>query len=154
MPVRRSVPGARAPVDRAAELPQLAFRLVAVAQRAARLEVPGRALELADGAVALAGLGEGAAGEHPRQRRLDRRSDLVGGRGRRERPLGCAAGSPASRSTAAAARSAQAAAIGSCTAAAQPPRSRRRASGLGLCVEREPAAREHLEVPALSGSRR
>ena len=84
----------RATVDAMAKLSQLAFRLVPVAHGAARLECAGRALQLGGGTITLAGLGEGAARERPRERCLDRRSRLVGGSRRRERPLGCSGGLP------------------------------------------------------------
>src|SRR5438477_10990489 len=71
------------------KLSQLVFRLVPVAQRAARLEFGGRALQLGGGTVTLAGFGEGAARERPRERCLDRRSHLVCGSSRRECALGC-----------------------------------------------------------------
>src|SRR5436190_16019705 len=57
----------RTTVDAMPELSQLAFRLVAVAQRPACLELAGCALQLRGGQVTLAGLGEGAARERARQ---------------------------------------------------------------------------------------
>ena len=137
-----------------AELSQLAFRLVAVAQRAARLELAGRALQLVGGTVTLAGLGEGAAGERARQRRLDRRPDLVGGGGRRERLLGCA-------------RRIAGVQVDGRRRSTGPGGSHRElhgrgpglradggASCLGVAVEREPAARRAPRGIGLSGSRR
>ena len=88
IPVASGLARPCAPVDAAAELPQLSLGLVAVAQSAARVEVAGRVLELGDGAIALAGRGECAPCERPRQRGLDRRADLVGGGSGHERSLG------------------------------------------------------------------
>ena len=68
------------------ELSQLAFRLVAVAQCPARIELGGGALQLGGGTVRLADLGEGAARDRPRQRCFDRRSRLVSGSSRRGEP--------------------------------------------------------------------
>src|SRR5207244_13437173 len=61
----------RATVDAMSKLSQLVFRLVPIAQRAARLEFGGRALQLGGGTVTVAGFGEGAARERPRERCLD-----------------------------------------------------------------------------------
>ena len=58
-----SWPGA--PVDAMAELSQLPFRLVAIAPRAAGVELGGGALKLRHGALGLAGSGERAAGRYP-----------------------------------------------------------------------------------------
>jgi hypothetical protein len=71
-----------------AELPEFALRVIAVAQRAARVELGGRALKLRDGAVALAGVGKRAARDCSGQRCLDWGLDLVGGDGRRQREFG------------------------------------------------------------------
>ena len=78
-PVGTSWP--RAAVDAIAELAQLAFRLIPVAERSTFLEVAGRALQLGRGAVTLAGLGEREARQCARQCCLDRRSHLISGRG-------------------------------------------------------------------------
>ena len=70
------------------EAAQLLLGGIAMRERAARLERRGRALELGRRAVLLAGRGERAAGEHPRERRLDDGADLLGGRRGRQRALG------------------------------------------------------------------
>lgn len=64
---------ARSAVDAMSELPELAFRVVAVTQRAAGIQFGGGALQLRRGTVTLAGLGQGAARERARQRCFDRR---------------------------------------------------------------------------------
>jgi hypothetical protein len=58
---------ARASVDGMAELSQLPFRVVAVAQRAAGVEFRGRALQLRRGTVTLPGSSERAARDRARQ---------------------------------------------------------------------------------------
>ena len=129
-----------------AELSQLAFRLVSVAQRAVRLQLAGGALQLCGGTVTLVGLGEGAARERARQRCLDRRPGLVGGSGRRERPVGCSGGVPGVK--------VDGRRRSICPGRSHRELQRRRPSlragdctfRLGIAVEREPAAREQLEA--------
>ena len=137
----------RATVDAMAKLSQLLFRFVPVAQRAARLERAGRALQLGGGTVTLAGFGEGAARERPRERRLDRRSRPrrrqpppraparllrrhPRRRGRRPPPLGWPKREPS----------------GAVAPRPKPPRQSAARLRVGRAVEREPAARERLEV--------
>ena len=88
-PVGASRP--RAAVDAIAEPAQLAFRLISVADRSALLEDAGRASKLGRGAITLAGFGERGAGHRARERCLDRRPGLVGGRRGRECLRGCTA---------------------------------------------------------------
>ena len=113
------------------ELPQLVLRFVPVPERAARLEVAGRVLELCRCALAVTGLGEG----RPARRRESAAS--IGA------PSSSAAAADASASSAARRGlagmqldcrrrpSAQAAAIGSCTVAAQASAARPRLASSG-----------------------
>ena len=76
----------RATVDVVAERSQLRFRVVAVPQRAAGVEVRRGALQVSDGTVALAGLGEHPAGQRTRRCGLDRCAGLLSGRGQMRVP--------------------------------------------------------------------
>ncbi len=71
-----------------AQLPELALRLVAVAQRAVLVQLVRGALELGDRTLLLTGSGKRAPGQRARERGLDRYPGLARSDGRCERCLG------------------------------------------------------------------
>src|SRR5262245_6706910 len=73
------VPGAGAPMRAAAELSQFSLGAVPVAHGAAGLESCRRAPKLVHRAIALADIRQRSAGKRPRERVLDRCSDVTRG---------------------------------------------------------------------------
>src|SRR4029453_18041326 len=77
-----------------AELPELSFRAVPEAERAARIERPRRSFELFHRSLVVARLRERSTDERARKGCLDRSTRLVGGGGRGDGAFGGAGGVP------------------------------------------------------------